>query len=242
MDTRAVALLAINVVYGMTFLVMAAALFFYWERTAKLGVAGRFVLLAMFAVTHGAADLVGAIINIPSPQGDVGALAAMRLLLLTVSFLFLVQFGLALLIDDRQLYRAVLGFGALGVLGVIAGLVAVYTSQPEATGAVERLARLLIGLPGALLAAVGLLRIAGRCGRLNLEGCGRDARWAAAALATYGLLTGGIFYSPGTPVAGSSSRPNILEFLGLPIQFYRMLAALALTVACLRFLNRFRIG
>lgn len=240
MDTRAVALLAINIIYGVTFLVMAAALFFYWERTAKLGVAGRFVLLAMFAVTHGAADLVGAIINIPYPHGDVGALAAIRLLLLTVSFLFLLQFGLALLIDDRQLYRAVLGFGALGVLGVIAALVAVYTSQPEATAAVERLARLLIGLPGALLAAVGLLRIAGRCGRLNLEGCKRDARWAATA--TYGLLTGGIFYRAGTPVAGSSSRPNIVEFLGLPIQFYRMLAALALTVACLRFLNRFRIG
>ncbi|GAB4252127.1 MAG: hypothetical protein Kow00129_13000 [Thermoleophilia bacterium] len=240
MDTRSLALLTINIIYGVTFLVMAGALFLYWERTAKLGVAGRFVLLAMFAVTHGAADLVGAII--PHAEGDVGALAAIRLLLLTVSFLFLMQFGLAVLIDDRQLYRAVLGFGGLGVLAVVAGLVAVYASEPEAAHAVERLARLLIGLPGALLTATGLLRIAARCAHLNLQGCKNDARWAAGAVAVYGVLTGGIFYRAASPAVGSSPRPNIVEFLGLPIQFYRMLAALALTVACLRFLNRFRIG
>lgn len=230
-----------NIVYGMTFLVMAGALFFYWERTAKLGVAGRFLLLAIFAVTHGAADLVTATLGLPYAYGGVEALAAIRLLLLTVSFLFLLQFGFSLLIDDRQLYRAVLGFGALGVLGMIAGLVVVYSSQPEAVGAVERLSRLLVGLPGALLAALGLLRVAGRCHRLALEGCRNDARWAAIAMATYGLLAGGIFYRPGLPLVGSSGRPNAFEILGLPIQFYRMLAAVALTVACLRFLSRFRI-
>ncbi|MCL5734365.1 MAG: hypothetical protein M1274_02055 [Actinobacteria bacterium] len=185
--------------------------------------------------------LGNAAIGLPYAYGDARALAAIRLLLLTVSFLFLLQFGFSLLIDDRQLYRAVLGFGVLGVLGMIAGLVVVYSSEPEAAGAVERLSRLVVGLPGAVLAALGLLRIAGRCSRLMLEGCRNDARWAAGAMAIYGLLTGGIFYRPGSPLPGSGGRPNVFEILGLPIQFYRMLAAVALTVACLRFLSRFRV-
>lgn len=66
---RAIALLVMNIVYGVTFLVMAGALLLYWEHTAKLGVAGRFVLLAIFGVTHGASDL--ARIHRPPPQpGD----------------------------------------------------------------------------------------------------------------------------------------------------------------------------
>jgi hypothetical protein len=241
LDIRAIALLAMNIIYGVTFLVMAGAILLYWEHTAKLGVADRFVLLAIFGVTHGASDLVNAAMGFPHAYGDLKPLAAIRLLLLTVSFLFLLQLGFSLFIDDRQLYRVVLGFGVLGVLGMIAGLVVVYSSEPEAVGTVERLSRLFIGLPGALLAALGLLRIADRCGRLMLEGCRNDARWAAGAMAIYGFLAGGIFYRPGSPLPGSGGRPNVFEILGLPIQFYRMLAAVALTVACVRLLSRFRI-
>ena len=241
MELRDQALFVIQAIYGVSFLVMAGFLFLQWERTAKLGVAGRFILLALFAFTHGASDMAAAALRLPHVDEGATSLAAIRLLLLIVSFLFLLQFGLSLLVDDRQLYRGILGFGALAVLALISGLVVVYASSPEAVRAVERLSRQLIGVPGAMLAALGLMRISARCGRLKLKGCSRDSLWAAGAMAVYGFLAGGILYSPGPVRPGTTLRPNVFEILGLPIQFYRMLAAVTLLIACLRFLSRFDV-
>ncbi len=227
------ALFALFVAYGVYFWVMAAGVWYYREHTAKLGIADRLWLLAAFAFVHGFSDLIDVVLRVPHIYFDPhGVLPQARLTLLVLSFITLFQFGIALLVENRRTYQRFLAASVLVSLVVLVGPVYPHLTDRfdlETFSLTERLARLVFGLPAALAASWGFYRIGRRCGVLGLSGCATDSRVAAAALVLYGIVAGAV----------ATGYPSALRLWGVPIQAYRMLAAVTLTLASVRLLRRF---
>ena len=234
MNLADMGMIVLFTVYGGTWIVMGVLLWLGSERTAKLGIASDLRLLSLYAIVHGASDVIDVLLRLPGVQATpTSPLAAVRLALLTASFIILLQFGLAITIEDERVYKAIIALGALAIIGLGSGLVALYAGGATQTSvsAVEATTRHVVGLPGALLAAVGFFRLSRKCNRLNMAGCAHDSMGAAVSLAAYGILAGAV--TSGYPI------PTVI--LGLPVQFYRMLAAIGLAVSCLSLLRRFEV-
>lgn len=225
MSASDVRLIIIFVIYGGAFLVMAGVLWSGIERTARVGIASHLNILIIFALVHGVSDLIDAVLRIPGvPASPTGPVAAARLVLLALSFLALLWFGLSVLIEDRRAFRALVLLGSLLSVGLAAGLAALF-AEGAAIGTVqaaERTARLLLGLPGGLLSAVGFLKVARRGAVLGLARCSRGAMVAAFGMAVYAILAGAV----------ATGYPSAVLVLGLPIQLHRMAAAVTITVGC----------
>lgn len=234
MDLSQIAMIAVYVAYAGTWLLIAVALWMHSERTAKLGIAGKLRLLALFAFVHALADLTDVALRLPGLQvPPTSPIAAVRLTLLTASFVILAQFGLALNIEDKRVYRSVLALGTLMIIGLGSGLVALYAkgATTASIATVERASRLLVGLPGAVLASIGFLRLSRKCDTIGMRECANDARLAAVSIGAYGILAGAI----------TTGYPTVNVIFGLPIQFFRMVAAVGIAVATINMMRRFRV-
>lgn len=213
------------IVYGATFLVMAAVLWLGVRHTTRLGIASQLPVLAFFALTHGASDLVDAVLRTPYVDASpLGPVAAIRLVLLAISFIFLLVFGILMLIEDERLRRNIFALGVLAVIGAASGLAALFAQETDAASIqqVERAIRLLFGLPGGLLSAAGLYRVHRRCACIGVRQCGTGALVAAGGMAAYAIMAGAL----------ATGYPTPLFILGLPIQLHRMAAAVVLTIGC----------
>lgn len=224
-------LITVFIIYGGSFLVMAWVLWRHIQRTSRAGVTSRLNFLALFALTHGVSDLLDAVLRFPGVDPDPsGPIAIVRLTLLVVSFLFLLLFGLVVIVDDSGLQKMIVGFGMLAVAGMVAGLTALFLADSTAGSfaATEKATRLLVGLPGAALSAVAFIKIGRICTRLGLHHCANGAKLAAFGMAAYGILAGGV----------ATGYPNAVMVVGLPIQLHRMAAAVVLTIGCVWMLQK----
>jgi len=225
MSVHDVQLIVIFLLYGGAFLVMAWMLWAGIERTAKLGIAAHLNILIFFALIHGVSDLVDAVLRVPGvPASPDGPVAAIRLVLLALSFVALLWFGAAVLIDDRRAFQAFMALGILASVGVAAGLAALFADRAavDSVQTAERAARLVLGLPGGLLAALAFLKVSRRCNLLGLEQCSQGALVAAVSMAVYAIFAGAV----------ATGYPQAVFILGLPVQLYRMMAAITITVGC----------
>ncbi len=223
-------MIAIFLIYGGAFLVMAGALWAGIERTAKLGIASHLGILIVFGVTHGLSDLVDAVLRVPGiPADPTGPLAAVRLTLLALSFLALLWFGLSVLIEDRASFRSFVYLGLIASVALAAGLAALFAEEASlgSVQGAERAARLLLGLPGGLLSAVAFGKVAARSRLLGLERCFAGASVAAVGMAAYAVLAGGV----------ATGYPDVVRVLGLPVQMHRMMGAITITAGCMMMLR-----
>ncbi len=229
------AMVALFVVYGVTFFVMAFVVWRRLEQTSRMGIAAPMFLLVVFAVLHGSSDIVDVFLRLPGADASpISGLAAIRMVLLLASFVFLFMYGLAGLFDDVQVMRTISLLGTLAMFGALSGLTALF-AEGAAAGSileVERATRLFVALPGGLLAAAALFRASRVCGRLGIERCQRGARLAAAGMTAYAIFAG----------AFATGYPQSLRLLGLPIQAYRMSAALVVTLGLVMMLDRMSLS
>ncbi|MDZ4168960.1 MAG: hypothetical protein U1E26_04810 [Coriobacteriia bacterium] len=223
------------VVYGLTFFVMAGVLWFRLEQTARIGIAGPMVTLVAFAVLHGISDIVDVVLRLPGYNASpTGSIAAVRMVFLVASFLFLAVYGALGLIRDDSVRRSVFVMGMVGLVGIVAAVTALF-AEGAAAGSIadaERATRLYIALPGGLLAALALYRAGQTCGKLGMRQCREGSIVAAAGMVAYAIFAGGI----------ATGYPEPLRLIGLPIQLYRMGSAAVLTVGIAWMLDRMSIG
>ncbi|MBA4370402.1 MAG: hypothetical protein C0418_02350 [Coriobacteriaceae bacterium] len=225
----------VYVVYAASFLVMAVALVVLWRRTARAGVLASFLLLAAFALAHGVADAIDGYLRVIGSSPMVpGTLQAARLVLLAVSFLILLVFGVTLLISEPRHARVTLWLGVIAVVGLAGTLVSMYLNRPSIATitAIDAGVRHLIAFPGSLVAGVGLARLAVRSRRVGLEWFARYALLAAVGLIVYGVLAGLL----------TTGYPEPRTLLGLPIQVHRMAAAVLIAIGSVNMLLSLRSG
>ncbi len=191
--------------YGLAFLLLGAT---SWAISRRRPDELPWTMLAAFGLIHGVGewlDLAALIL------GDTPTYAAIRIGVMTASFVFLAEFGrlqLGALVPGRWIYLPVIG------LVVVTGYQAGLTEAGVAS-------RYTLGLFGSLAASWALVRLEG-----HLSGTGRfHARAAALAFTLYGLATGVIVPEAPFWPASVVNYQAFADLTGTPIQLIRGLLA-----------------
>jgi two-component system sensor histidine kinase UhpB len=188
--------------------------------------------LALFGLLHGMHEWIeillmqGMWLGVPFPE----YINWLRYVMLVISFLPLIYFGLLMLVDPERGGRTPMAM-LVGMLVLYASAVLVVNQlRPDLQLApADTLARYFLAVPGGILAGLGLRKRA-----QQLDGEGRTAiatrfKWAALGFVLYGLTQ--IFVGPiDLFPANLVNSTNFTNGLGFPVQLLRAAMALLITV------------
>ncbi|MBL8094903.1 MAG: sensor histidine kinase [Anaerolineales bacterium] len=229
--------------YGLTFFVMGLAIFLQSRRHSRLRLARDLRWLAGFGVLHGIHEWGGLFIPIQAeylPRPYIELMLALQIALLGASFACLLLFGAAAT-EGHWGRLHWIGVGAIGVWGISFWFT--FYLFPDAEQwllAADVWARYLLGLPGSLLSAFGLYRLAKETvAPLGASYIYRTLQVAGAALVAYAVLGGLIVPSMTFPPAQWVNREGVFQMTGVPVEVFRSLAGLVLAVAVIRALEVF---
>ena len=254
-------------VYGQVFFVLGLAIALQSLKRSVLALARPLPWLAGFGIVHGFHEWGYLFIPIQSgylPLPATEGLLVLQLAMKGVSFALLLQFGVELLAAVS--HRPILGrlrllpavaFTAWGALTLIVsaevgpfvpdpgawlaegriGEALVAIGAPLAVGDV--LARWLLALPGAALAAWGLLLSAREVVHVARPPVVAGLRAGAVAFAVYALVGGAVGmpvpFAPGSVLNGVT----LLDATGIPIEVFRSATGLVIAVAIILALDLF---
>ena len=241
-------IIAVYFFYGLAFFAMGLALALATRRTSELGFARAIRPLAAFGVVHGIHEwfemfqkiAAGAAGHSPTLLEE-----GIRLAILVSSFAVLAYAGLQLLRSDKGRRPAPLIHAsaltllwALSVLGVVLSLA---PSGFEVIGMADVLSRYLLAVPGALLAAWGLMKQQRAFREHGMPQFGRDLVWSATALFLYGVLGQLFVRETVLPPSTVVNASLFLQWFGIPVQLFRGVMASMVAVYMVRALNAFEL-
>lgn len=235
-------------VYGLVFFLLGFAIILQTRQSSRLDFARSLRWLAAFGITHGLHEWGDLFIPIQaeylSPE-TIRILYILHLILLALSYIFLFEFGFALLYTGkRRLWfhwlTPILFIGWFIVLVSI--LTPTNTDERLWRYPANALARYFIGFPGGLLAAYALRRHTMlRIKPLNVPQIVLTLQVAGIALAIYGVL-GGLIPPPVDFFPGNIiNRETFTDFVGIPPLVFRSLVGLVIAVAVIRALEIFDV-
>lgn len=245
--------------YGLAFFSMGLAVWLESGHTAEFRMARAMGPLAGFGVVHGLHEWFEMFqrlgrANATNIPGWL-LMDEVRLIHLVSSFILLIMFGTRLIYYSRQENGGetltnnkpdVVRLAAWILLGVwllsIAATWWLYEPDPaELLTAVDVLARYILGIPGALLAAWAILLEQQTFSLRGMSDTGRDLLRAALALFLYGVV-GQIF--PKQSFLFPSTIINsdwFAQIFGIPIQLFRAVAAALMAIFVIRALRAFEL-
>jgi signal transduction histidine kinase len=219
-------------IYGLAFFSMGIGLFLETMRAPRLAEKRVLRPLAVFGVLHGMHEWIeillvqGIWLGIPFPE----QINWMRYILLVLSFIPLVYFGLLMLVGPERGSRlpVLIMIGMLGLYAIV--LFSVIRMRPDLLYApADTLARYFLAIPGSILAGLGLRK---RSQQVNAEGREELARrfwWAALGFALYGvtqIFVGSIDLFP----ANMINSAMFVGIAGFPVQLVRAVIAVLITI------------
>ncbi|MCA9874080.1 MAG: hypothetical protein KC441_10500, partial [Anaerolineales bacterium] len=239
--------------YGLAFFSMGLAIWLESRRSSEFHLAGAMVFLAGFGLIHGMHEWFDMFIRM-GKFDDLSAEGAflfngMRLGELALSFAMLVIFGIRLIFSDRNNEDrgrtfSLLAAGALTAFWLVSVVLTrwIYNPDPAAfVNGADVLARYIIGIPGALLAAWAIYLEQRALRARAMPDFGRALIWAAAALVLYGLV-GQIFVTPSFLFPANIVNATLfLEWFGFPVQFFRASMAVIMALFVIRALQVFEV-
>lgn len=235
-------------VYGLVFFILGFAIILQTRQSSRLDFARSLRWLAAFGITHGFHEWGDLFIPIQADylsDGVVRILYILHLILLALSYVFLFEFGLALLETGKHGWW----FRWLTVFLFVGWLIILISIMPSSISderlwryPANALARYFIGFPGGLLAAYALrhhtmLRIK----PLNVPKIVLTLRVAGIALGIYAVL-GGLIPPPVDFFPGNIvNRETFTDFVGIPPLVFRSLVGLVIAVTLIRALEIFDV-
>jgi len=235
-------------IYGLVFFLLGFAIILQTRQSSRLDFARSLRWLAAFGIAHGFHEWGDLFIPIQaeylSPE-TVRVLYILHLILLALSYVFLFEFGLALLYTGKRgrwfhWLTPLLFTGWF--IALISILTPVDTDERLWRYPANALARYFIGFPGGLLAAYALRRHTMlRIKPLNVPKIVMTLQVAGIALGIYALLGGlvppPIDFFPGNII----NRETFTDFVGIPPLVFRSLVGLVIAVALIRALEIFDV-
>ncbi|MEZ4555513.1 MAG: hypothetical protein R2854_03515 [Caldilineaceae bacterium] len=233
--------------YGLAFFSLGLALQVTARRQSAFRFAVAIMPLALFGYLHGAHEWLEMFMVMERRAGAVipPAVDVVRLALLVTSFLALIAFSARLDApagcSTLRRYRAVWILAALWVGALIVIGVATQTAGSAWIDLGDVLARYILAVPGALLAARALMTQQRTFRAQNLFRFGRDLIWCAVVLVLYGAVSQ-LFVRPlDLPPASFLNSGTFLAWFGIPVQLFRTVLAILLTVYMVRVLRVFDV-
>lgn len=239
-------LILVFLVYGLAFFSMGLAVVLQWKDDSDLPLTQALPALAAFAFLHGLTEWADMLALTRTEGLRLSAsipLEMVRLGLLASSYTFLLWFGIDLAArPDRRHLKArwiavlVLLLWGAGTLGLAAhGESRLSGWSPLA----DTLARYLIGLPAGLIAACGLIRQGRFFHNSSMSHIARDCAWAATAFGLYSVAAGLITPRGDFFPASALNYGSFLNTVGLPVQLFRTILALAMAYFVVRILRAY---
>ena len=229
--------------YGLSFFSMGLAVLLEVGRSSELDFARALRSLAGFGLIHGGHEWIEMFLLIhPHVEGTFiyQYLGPGRVILLAVSFLFLISFGARLIAGPNRTW---LSWRMLGVISLIwiGGLIWLYLTEPSdgRLVALDVYTRYSLAIPGAALSAWGLILQRQKFLQAGMKGYGRDVVVAAVAFGLYGGI-GQLFASPSNVFPSSLLNSEVfLNWFRFPIQLFRSVMACFAAIGIISSLRAF---
>jgi signal transduction histidine kinase len=235
-------------VYGQVFFIMGLVTGLQWRRHSHLELSRPLPWLAAFGVAHGLNEWGYIFIPLQAlylPDAVVRLMVIAHLLLLAVSYFFLFQFGVELVLPllPRQRWLRALPAVMLLLWGAAVFVRGLLAQDPlnvlVAIG--DGWARHLLCFPGALLASLGLVRQAAQMRRTALPRIANYLTGAAVAFLVYALV-GGLMVPPAPTFPASLVNYALLDAaVHVPAPVFRSLCGLAMAFFVVRSLEVFEV-
>jgi signal transduction histidine kinase len=235
-------------IYGLVFFILGFAIILQTRQSSRLDFSRSLRWLAAFGIAHAFHEWGDLFIPIQAEYLNpeiVRILYILHLILLALSYVFLFEFGLALLYTGKRgrwfhWLTALLFTGWLITLFSI--IPTIVTDERAWRYPANALARYFIGFPGGLLAAYALRRHTMlRIKPLNVPKIVLTLQVAGIALGIYALL-GGLVPPPVDFFPGNIiNRQTFTDFVGIPPLVFRSLIGLVIAVTLIRALEIFDV-
>ena len=229
--------------YGLSFFSMGLAVLLEVDRSSELDFARALRSLAGFGIIHGGHEWVEMFLLIHPEAGHsllYQYIGPGRVVLLAISFLFLISFG-AMLIGGPN--RKGLSWRMLGAITAIwaVGLIWLFLFEPSDSRlvALDAYTRYSLAIPGAALTAWGLILQRQKFLQAGMKGFSREMIAGAIAFGLYGGV-GQLFVSPSNIFPSSFLNAETFSaWFGFPIQFFRSVMACIAALAIISSLRAF---
>ncbi len=229
--------------YGLSFFSMGLAVLLEVDRSSELDFARALRSLAGFGLVHGGHEWIEMFLLIhPHIESTFiyQYIGLGRVILLAVSFLFLITFGARLIAGPNRTKLSLQMIGTVTGIWVV-GLVWLYLWEPVDARlvAMDVYTRYSLAIPGAALTAWGLILQRQKFLQAGMMGYGRDVVAAAIAFGLYGGI-GQLFASPSNVFPSSFLNSGVfMEWFGFPIQLFRSVMACVAAIGIISSLRAF---
>ncbi|MFN2216193.1 MAG: sensor histidine kinase [Anaerolineales bacterium] len=231
--------------YGLAFFSMGLLVMVEGSRASDLRLRRALRPLAAFGMIHGIhewLEMYDGIANLLG-QSTPPYVLALQLIMLTFSFLSLAAFGSYLITTKPGNWRFMLLIPlALDTIWAF-GIFIMRGSFPveDLWAVADVWTRYSLAIPGATLAAAGLIVQQREFRKSGLISFGRDSLWAAVAFAWYGIV--GQAFTQKSPLFPSTilNQELFTRAFGFPVQVFRAGMAIAASIFVIRFLRSFQV-
>jgi signal transduction histidine kinase len=219
--------------YGLAFFSMGIALSLEISRSSMLAERRVLLPLALFGLLHGAHEWTE-IVLLEGVWTYQIQLSELRVVLLAVSFIVLVVFGVSMLCSQTKSYVLPIFLGAGWLILYCTLVYQGFHIDPEYwLVRADVLARYLWAIPGGILAGLAFRVRARQVQAENRMNLARYFRWAALGFFVYGITQA--FVSPTDMFPANQVNTRVfLNVFGFPIQVIRAAMALWITINLLR--------
>ncbi len=235
--------------YGLSFFCMGLFVWVESGRSSTFRLARAMGPLAGFGIIHGLHEWIEMFQNMPNayllPAWVLSD--SLRMIHLVLSFTLLIIFGIRLIYTNHPQARhekLFVTFATSSLLLLWAGSIVItrrvyQLDETELLTAVDVLARYILGIPGAILAAWAIYIEQQSFRRHGLTKSGNDLLRAAMALLMYGLV-GQIFVKSSLLFPSNFINSTLfLQTFGIPVQLFRAFAAAVMAIFVVRALRGF---
>ncbi len=229
--------------YGLSFFSMGFAVLLELGHAPKMEFARALRPLGWFGLVHGGHEWVEMFLiqNQDFASSNIHILFPMRLFMLASSFLLLLIFGFELINGGsrpRLQWLVTLAAAGIWLLGLAIISRTPYSTAEQQT-AYDVYTRYALAIPGAVLAAAGLLVQQRRFTASGMTSFALDVTLAAVAFWVYGMV-GQLFASPSRLFPSTViNTATFLEWFGFPVQLLRAAMACMAAIFIVRSLRAF---
>ncbi|MFN8109699.1 MAG: histidine kinase [Thermoleophilia bacterium] len=233
--------------HGLVFFSLGFAVWLQRRRASRLVLTNALIWLAAYACVEAFAVWGRAFIPVQRSYlapDLISVLLIVRGVLQTMAFLFLLEFGLRLVVQSPRRRRAVSALAAVAWAGLLLISAAVGASRGWSVADWERSAsasaRLVLLLPAALMAATGVWRQRGELADAGMVSIKPYAAAMAAVLTVYAVLAG-LIIDPAPWVPSVVRADTLFGSTEVPLALLRGFAGLALCVLAVKLLEIFEV-
>lgn len=227
--------------YGLAYFTAGLAILFQSRGLSNFRLARNLWLVGMFGIIHGASEWGDIFIPIQADYLSgfwVDVLAAVRDIMRAVSYAFLLQFGIAMIVSKLPWAPRVRAFVRwYAVFWSTAVTLAGGLFLPADLG--ESWVRYLLCFPAAVLTAAAFFAERQPFDIFENRSVRNNLTVTAAVFGLYAVLGGLVIPQPAISFLSWLDYENVRAFTGLPIQVWRMVLGFAIAIYVIRTLSVF---